>query len=92
MMSRGMYDHNVGKLLLIFMWFNQINVSQTVFLKLTFRKYPAIHTNTAPLYNIIIIYDTILRQKRKNLTRKIMNATVLPSLQFGMNCQGFAAG
>ncbi len=37
-------------------------------LKLTFSKYPSINTNyiisTAPLYNIIIIFDTVLRQKR----------------------------
>ena len=37
--------------------------------KLKFMQYPAIHTpikvdQTTPLYNIIIIYDTILRQKR----------------------------
>ncbi len=37
-------------------------------LKLTFRKYTEIHTNyiisPAPLYNINIMYDTILRQKQ----------------------------
>ena len=37
-------------------------------LKLNFRKYPAMHTNyitpKAPLYNIIIIVDTVFRQKR----------------------------
>ena len=37
-------------------------------LMLKFSQYPSIHTNyitpTAPLYNIIIIFDTVLRQKR----------------------------
>ena len=39
-----------------------------IMLKLNFQKYPAIHTNyitpKAPLYNIIIIVDTVFRQKR----------------------------
>ena len=39
-----------------------------IMLKLNFRKYPAIQTNCitpkAPLYNIIIIVDTVFRQKR----------------------------
>ena len=37
-------------------------------LKITFTKYPAIHTKTLyptlPIYNIIIIFDTLLRRKR----------------------------
>ena len=66
--------------------------------KRTFGQYPAIHTNytvdqTAPIYNLIIIFDAVLRQyaERKFWTRKIMNSTVLPYFHFGMNHQGFAA-
>ena len=36
------------------------------------------------------VYDTILRQKRNFKHGKIMNSTVLPYFQFGMNCQCLA--
>ena len=39
-----------------------------VYLKLKFKKYPSIHTNYiishSTIYNIIIIFDTIVTQKR----------------------------
>ena len=47
-----------------------MKVRRAILLKLKFIKYPAIHTNyinlhpIAPLYNIIIIFDTVLGQKR----------------------------
>ena len=54
-------------------------------------KIPITLYHTAPLYNVMILYDTILRQKRNFKTRKIMNSTLLPCSQFGMNSQGFSA-
>ena len=46
---------------------------------------------TVPLYNIIIIFDTVLRQKRICKRIKIMNSTALPSRYFGTHRQCFAA-
>ena len=54
----------------VYYWFLPIGPPTAPFmLKLKFRKYPAIHTNyitshSTTLYNIIIIFDTVLRQKR----------------------------
>ena len=45
----------------------------------------------APLYNIIIIVDTVLRQKRNFKTRKVMESTISPYCHFGMDDQGLPA-
>ena len=37
------------------------------------------YTPIAPLYIIIIIFDTVLRQKNEFVNAKIMNSTALPS-------------
>ena len=64
-------------------------------LKLTFWQYPRYTPitayQTAPNYNTIIIFETVLRQKGNLEHEKILNSTVLPSLHFGMHHQGFAA-
>ena len=44
-----------------------------------------------PLYNIIIIVDMVLRQKRKFQTRKVMKSTISPYCHFGMHDQGLPA-
>ena len=49
---------------------------ETAVTELTFRQYPTIYTPitlypTAPLYSIIIIYDTLLRQRQKINTKDI---------------------
>ena len=41
------------------------------------------------LYNIIKIFDTVVRQK-KNFEHEYMNLTVSPSFHFGMHQQGLA--
>ena len=43
----------------------------------------------APLYNIIIIVDTVLKQKFQ--TRKVMKSTISPYCHFGMHDQGLPA-
>ena len=40
----------------------RVGVKMLMFLKLKFRKYPSIYTQ--PFYNIIIIFDTVVTQKR----------------------------
>ena len=42
----------------------------------------------APLYSIIIIVDTVLRQNRNIQTRKVMKSTLSPYCHFGMHDQG----
>ena len=52
-------------------------------LKLKFSQYPSIHTNYIishpPLYNIIIIVDTVLRQKRIRRPQKLVRNDTVPS-------------
>ena len=60
----------------------------------TLRQYPAIHPitcfTTVSLYNVVIYFDTVVRQER-NIRRKIMNSTVSPSRYIGMRHRGVGA-
>ena len=51
-----------------------------------------LHYTTEPLNSIIIIFNTVVSQKRNvNNTRQIMNSRVAPSWHFGMHHQGLTA-
>ena len=62
-------------------------------LKLTFRKYPSIHTNYIISHSTILQYNHDIWYgsygEKKYWTRKTMISTGLPYLQFSMNSQGF---
>ena len=45
----------------------------------------------APLYNIIIIFDTVVKWEQNFKHTKIINSTVSPSCHFGMRHRGVAA-
>ena len=66
-----------------------------ILLKLTFRQYPAIHTNYIISHCTTLQYNHNSWQgtyaERKSWTRKLTNSTVLPSFHFGMNRQCSAA-
>ena len=68
-------------------------VKRTHQVKLTFRQYPAIHTNYIISYCTTIQYNhniwhCYIGKKQNFKTRKIMNSTVSPSCHFCMNHQG----
>ena len=67
------------------MWNQTVRLQINSFLSYLIQPYiPITLYPTAPLYNILIIYDTILRKKRNFKHEKKMNSTVLPPFQFDM--------